>query len=164
LYNDLVRWVGALLIAVGGWCTLHYFNDFDTSVEIPRQEIDGQWFGGGRVNNLGLMADRQNGIIFGLGAVLIGILLIGFSRHQNTLVGSDLKKCPFCGESIRGDAILCRFCGSSTPDTRPQKRQESWEKFASGAGTSGWSCQCGYCWSNEIDFCPQCGRTRGSIT
>ena len=50
----------------------------DVSVEVPTQEILGQVIGGGRVNNLGLMNDRQNlimiGSVLGMGGLLMALL------------------------------------------------------------------------------------------
>ena len=48
---------------------------FDTSVEVPTTTVFGQTIGGGRVNNLGLMSDRSNGIIIGIGAAIFGLIL-----------------------------------------------------------------------------------------
>jgi len=57
-------------LAVAGF----FFLAYDTSVES----------GYGRVNNLGLMADRQNGIIVGIGLGVIGtIMLVIGSREKN---------------------------------------------------------------------------------
>jgi hypothetical protein len=54
--------------------TGYFFLGYDTSVES----------GMGRVNNLGLMADRQNGIIIGIGLAVIGtIMLVIGSRGKN---------------------------------------------------------------------------------
>lgn len=66
----------ALLLMVGGLAgTVFFYGFFDTSVAVPTTTFMGQSFGGGRVNNIGLMQERQNGIIFGLGAFGVGAIL-----------------------------------------------------------------------------------------
>jgi len=58
-------------------------------------------------------------IILVLFALLIPIVFIGaiaalikvFSGKQ----ASNLKKCPFCAEAIKPEAIVCRFCGRDLP-------------------------------------------------
>jgi hypothetical protein len=66
--------IGALLLIGGLIVAGYFFLAFDTSVES----------GVGRVNNLGLMADRQDGIIIGIGLGIVGtiMLAIGF-RGKN---------------------------------------------------------------------------------
>jgi hypothetical protein len=66
--------IGTLFLIGGLAVIAYFFLAFDTSVES----------GFGRVNNLGLMADRQNGIIIGVGLSLVGtIMFVIASRNKN---------------------------------------------------------------------------------
>ena len=75
-------WIGGLMIIGGLIAAVYFFFFFDTSVEVPTQQIFGQTVGGGRVNNLGLMAQRQNGIIFSFGAAIVGAVIEFFARSR----------------------------------------------------------------------------------
>jgi hypothetical protein len=69
---------------LGGVLAACYFLFlFDTSVAVPTTEFMGVSVGGGRVNNIGLMADRQNGIIFSLGIAVLGMFLMFLGRSQD---------------------------------------------------------------------------------
>jgi hypothetical protein len=57
---------GVLLLILGLVVAAYFFLAFDASVES----------GGGRVNNLGLMADRQNGLIAGIGLCIVGTIML----------------------------------------------------------------------------------------
>jgi hypothetical protein len=59
--------IGLLLLIGGGLGALYFFFGFDTSVATEM---------GGRVNNLGLISDRQNGVIVSIGAAIVGAILI----------------------------------------------------------------------------------------
>jgi len=76
------RSLGDLLVLGGIGTAAYYYMYFDTSVEVQRQVILGQVIGGGRVNNLGLMADRQNGILVGLALIVIGVILSAVHRRK----------------------------------------------------------------------------------
>lgn len=69
-----LRTFGVLLLIAGLAVAGYFFLGFDTSVES----------GVGRVNNLGLMADRQNGIIVGIGLGVVGTIMLAIgSRGRN---------------------------------------------------------------------------------
>ena len=59
-----------LLIASGFLMTVYFYFFFDPSIETPF----------GRVNNLGLMAERQNGMLFGFGIAILGAFMKNKSK------------------------------------------------------------------------------------
>lgn len=61
-----LRIFGILLLFCGLAVTAYFFFGFDTSVQS----------GVGRVHNLGLLADRQNGVIIGIGVGVVGAILL----------------------------------------------------------------------------------------
>jgi hypothetical protein len=77
------RVVGALLFVFGAGAAVYYFQFFDPSVEVPTVSLMGQSFGGGRVNNLGLMQDRQNGLMLGALAAVAGLALLLYGQRKD---------------------------------------------------------------------------------
>jgi hypothetical protein len=66
--------LGAVLLIAGIALAAYFFLAFDASVES----------GYGRINNIGLMADRQNGIIIGIGLGVAGTIMLAIgSRNKN---------------------------------------------------------------------------------
>ena len=48
----------------------------------------------------------------------IVLLLLGDNKEgieSNSISEGDSKKCPFCAEIIKKEAIVCRFCGRELP-------------------------------------------------
>lgn len=82
--SPVLRVVGALLFILGAAAGVYYFRFFDTSVEIPTISLLGQTFGGDRVNNLGLMQDRQNGLILGVVVCVVGLALLLYAQRRRS--------------------------------------------------------------------------------
>ena len=74
--------IGGLMIIGGLIAAAYFFFFFNSSVGFSTQEIFGQTIGGGRVNNLGLIAERQNGIIFSFGVAIVGDAIASFARSR----------------------------------------------------------------------------------
>jgi len=102
-----------LLVLVGACLACFFLLFFDTSVATPM----------GRLNNLGLIQDRNNGIYVGGFLILIGVILLVTKRDSPNAAEnsssissaacvppSDTKPCPMCAEIIKKAAKVCRFC------------------------------------------------------
>jgi len=61
-----LRTLGVVVFGCGLVVVAYFFLSFDISVES----------GYGRVNNLGLMADRQDGLLVGLGLAIVGTIML----------------------------------------------------------------------------------------
>ncbi|MCH4196655.1 MAG: zinc ribbon domain-containing protein [Serratia liquefaciens] len=100
-----MRTIGFLLLAVGVIWLLIAFN-MDTSVATGYGE---------RVNNIGLIASKQNHMLIASVVSLGAILMVIFGRESSNDVGTNVK-CPYCAERIKSDAIKCKHCGSDVAE------------------------------------------------
>ena len=91
---------GIFLLIIGVIAALVSFN-MNVSVETGY---------GNRVNNIGLMSDRQNYLIASCVAILCGLIMAVFGNKK--VNGEQVVKCPFCAEQISSEAIKCKHCGS----------------------------------------------------
>lgn len=83
--SPVLRIVGALLLILGAGSAVYYYQFFDTSVETQPIVLLGQSYGGGqRVNNLGLMQDRQNGLMLGAGGAVVGLALLLYGQARES--------------------------------------------------------------------------------
>ncbi|MBT1266409.1 hypothetical protein [Pseudomonas sp. VS38] len=96
---------GTFALVVGA-CWLIFALSMDVSVPTGA---------GGRVNNLGLMADRQIHTIVGGVIALAGLLMVllgGKGSPAAAQVEKDTRPCPMCAESIKTAAVRCKHCGA----------------------------------------------------
>lgn len=80
--------------------------------------------GYGRVNNIGLMADRSNLMFVGvfllaIGAGITSKAVSGKNKEENGEEVVGYRKCPYCAETIRSDAKLCKHCKSAVMPVVP---------------------------------------------
>lgn len=97
-----MRILGFIVLVVGIICAISAFT-MDVSV------LAGNGY---RVNNIGLMSTRQNGIILGGFISLCGLLLAIFGDKIKSSTSKQVK-CPLCAELISPEAIKCKHCGSN---------------------------------------------------
>ncbi len=110
---------GTVAIVVG-ICWLVFALGMDVSVATGS---------GGRVNNLGLMADRQVHTIVGGMIMLAGLLMIllgGKSSAAQAGADTDTRPCPLCAESIKMAAIKCKHCGADVEPMAAARLKNGW--------------------------------------
>ena len=57
---------------------------------------------------------------------------------MSDISAKDSKKCPWCAESIRAEAIKCRYCGSMLdPGARLRGLTEQWSRPTQGRSLAG---------------------------
>lgn len=84
---------------------------------------------GGRVNNLGLMADRQVHTIVGGMITLAGLLMVllgGKAVATPVRAETDTRPCPMCAETIKMAAVKCKHCGAEVEVVAPPRLKNGW--------------------------------------
>jgi hypothetical protein len=133
--NKLLEYLGILMLLGGIAWVVYFFLFFNTAVTTEPVTVLGQSYGGGQqVNNLGLMADRQNGIIVSFGSAILGTIFL-FAGHSMTekmnapvtprsgQVLETPKLCADCGKYHTGTPSFCPHCGK--PQIKTSSHQTS---------------------------------------
>jgi hypothetical protein len=108
-WKAVTRIFGLLLVLAGLGAAVYFYGFFDISVEVPKTVLFGTTIGGGRVANLSLMAERQNGIMFGFGVAIVGAVLLYLGRSGGK-AAAEQRKCPKSEELIKDYAENFRYC------------------------------------------------------
>ncbi|WP_210713302.1 hypothetical protein [Pseudomonas sp. MWU349] len=114
-----MKGIGTLALVVG-ICWAVFALSMDVSVATGS---------GGRVNNLGLMADRQLHTIVGGMIALAGLLMVllgGKSSAPSITTVTDTRPCPACAETIKNAAIKCKHCGAEIEAAKVPRLKNGW--------------------------------------
>ncbi len=133
--SPLFQRLGALLLLGGILGAAYYFFAFDTTVATGGDPILGQSSGGNRVHNIGLLVQRQNGLILSIAAVVVGAILFSVghfiseqSKQRTAAQPPQPKLCLHCGKYHAETSAFCAHCGKPisqtesepTPSARPE--------------------------------------------
>lgn len=81
--------IGVLLFLLGLFGIVYFWGVMDTSVEVPRKSVMGIEVGGGRVHNIGLMQERQNGLLVSSEVCALGLILTAIAGSRPRQQGSQ---------------------------------------------------------------------------
>lgn len=114
---------GIFLIIVGIICGYTAIS-MDTSVETGGTYEYGTYIPKSKVNNIGLMNQQTNLLIFAGISFISGILLIGFSSKSGVSSSEVVRTCPYCAEQVKTHATICRFCQKDLPVLEPDSQSQ----------------------------------------
>lgn len=129
-----MKTLGILLLVVGSLWALVAFNA-DTTVSTESQFIGSTYIPSQKVHNIGKMDERRNHLMLSALAIVVGVILfaVGKVKTPSTPTQSDTsaspnagnRKCPFCAEFVKAEAVICRFCQKELPPLPPPEPSQT---------------------------------------
>jgi ribosomal protein L32 len=98
------------------------------------------------------------GVLFGPIGVLLALLSSRDTAavERKALTEGAIKKCPYCGELVRREAVVCKHCGRDIPAT-VYNVPEGHAAILPGATAGLWHCSaCGGLVRRESTVCKHC--------
>lgn len=117
--NSIMKNSGFVLVFIAAICVVSALL-MDTSVATDS---------GSRVHNIGLMSLQTNLLIGGGFAFISAIVLILFSSKSE--LSDTNKKCPYCAEIIKREAVICKYCGKEQAISNQEREEINKAKEAS---------------------------------
>ena len=107
-----------ILLAIVGVIGLMNFINMDTSVAVePQYYMGEQVTPGGRVNNLGLMNEKQNRIILFIGITIVGAIFFGIGSKKNEKVDSSTDSAKSEGDITAASEYYCDKCKGTVKES-----------------------------------------------
>jgi len=170
---------GVLLLVAGLiWGVIAFAMETTVTVPPPERDVQKYFSEEGKVtqveypkptevHSLDLAESRRTHLILAAVTFIAGVALLGFGTLSKSLASrtteadeDGLVMCPFCAESIRPEAVICRFCGR---ELHSPAQRDNLEKTA---GSTGVNVTCPGCGTNlRLDpaaydsgefSCPKC--------
>lgn len=60
-----------------------------------------------------------------IGVLIVGVMTPSQATLDDARRAEGFRRCPFCAEMIRPDAVVCRYCQRDVPNVEPRPVDES---------------------------------------
>lgn len=88
-----------------------------------------------------------------IGVIIVAVMSPNKVKvEQKAVSEGGMRKCPFCAELVKAEALICKHCGKNLPQI---------EKTAETIQEGGWSCKkCTKLNESKYMVCQSCGSTK----
>jgi hypothetical protein len=113
----LLIFYGAGIAIVGVvWCVFA----FNMPTSVPYESYSSR-----EIYNLDRAEQRRTHLMLSGFITVIGTVLFGFGMLKTESTGKGTKVCPVCAESIKSEALKCRYCGVDIVPSEPEIKTDS---------------------------------------